>query len=78
MTYDLAVDEFINIPAYVPADIDGSSNTRTRSNRENGLMDILSAALLITGNTVGAGTMVLPEIAAGPGLGMSTALLAGK
>mmetsp|Transcript_11425 Transcript_11425/g.24094 ORF Transcript_11425/g.24094 Transcript_11425/m.24094 type:complete len:949 (+) Transcript_11425:79-2925(+) len=47
------------------------------SNNNNGLMDILSAALLITGNTVGAGTMVLPNVAAGPGLGMSTALLAG-
>jgi tyrosine-specific transport protein len=29
---------------------------------------VLSAALLITGNTVGAGCLVLPELAAGPGL----------
>jgi len=72
MTYDLTVDEYITV-----VDGDRSSRSSSRSNN-NGLMDILSAALLITGNTVGAGTMVLPNVAAGPGLGMSTALLAGK
>lgn len=75
MTYDLTVDEFISMPGggdyFVESGSDSSSNNKN-------LMDIVSAALLITGNTVGAGTMVLPEIAAGPGLGMSTALLAGK
>mmetsp|Transcript_38021 Transcript_38021/g.77385 ORF Transcript_38021/g.77385 Transcript_38021/m.77385 type:complete len:576 (-) Transcript_38021:1837-3564(-) len=71
MTYDLTVDEYITV-----VDGDRSSRSSSRSNN-NGLMDILSAALLITGNTVGAGTMVLPNVAAGPGLGMSTALLAG-
>ena len=69
MTYDLTVDEFINI---FPEQSMNEGSTTVR-----GLMDIVSASLLITGNTVGAGTMVLPEIAAGPGLGMSTALIAG-
>lgn len=36
------------------------------------LSAILSAALLITGNTVGAGCLVLPEVAAGPGMAITT------
>ena len=35
---------------------------------------VVSAALLITGNTFGAGSLVLPTLAAGPGLGPSTAV----
>ena len=39
---------------------------------------VMSSALLITGNTVGAGTIVLPEIATGPGMLPSTGLFLGK
>lgn len=38
---------------------------------------ILSTALLITGNTVGASCLVLPEMAARPGMTASTALFFG-
>mmetsp|Transcript_18570 Transcript_18570/g.28668 ORF Transcript_18570/g.28668 Transcript_18570/m.28668 type:complete len:589 (+) Transcript_18570:180-1946(+) len=37
---------------------------------------ILTTSLLITGNTIGAGTLVMPEIAAGPGMAVSTAVFA--
>eukprot|EP00566_Odontella_aurita_P005967 CAMPEP_0113580864 /NCGR_PEP_ID=MMETSP0015_2-20120614/30933_1 /TAXON_ID=2838 /ORGANISM="Odontella" /LENGTH=574 /DNA_ID=CAMNT_0000485147 /DNA_START=65 /DNA_END=1789 /DNA_ORIENTATION=- /assembly_acc=CAM_ASM_000160 len=49
--------------------------------REGGLLsgageyaDVISAALLITGNTVGASMMVLPSVAAGPGMLPSSGL----
>lgn len=38
-------------------------------------LPVLSAALLITGNTVGAGCLVLPELAQGPGLAATTTML---
>lgn len=38
-------------------------------------MPVLSASLLITGNTVGAGCLILPELAAGPGLGPSIGIM---
>eukprot|EP00522_Entomoneis_paludosa_P007170 CAMPEP_0172449332 /NCGR_PEP_ID=MMETSP1065-20121228/8070_1 /TAXON_ID=265537 /ORGANISM="Amphiprora paludosa, Strain CCMP125" /LENGTH=545 /DNA_ID=CAMNT_0013200991 /DNA_START=33 /DNA_END=1670 /DNA_ORIENTATION=+ len=37
-------------------------------------MPVLSSALLVTGNTFGAGSLVLPQLAAEPGLGPSAAL----
>eukprot|EP00978_Attheya_sp_CCMP212_P041708 scaffold242606_cov61-Attheya_sp.AAC.2 len=43
----------------------------------SGIMSVLSAALLVTGSTVGAGMMILPEAAAGPGMGVSTMLFLG-
>lgn len=43
----------------------------------NGVGEVLSAALMITGNTAGAGMMVLPDVAAGPGMMISSALLIG-
>jgi tyrosine-specific transport protein len=41
------------------------------------MQSVLTTALLVTGNTVGAGTLVLPELAAKPGLALSTALFTG-
>jgi tyrosine-specific transport protein len=41
------------------------------------MQSIVTTALLVTGNTVGAGTLVLPELAAKPGLALSTALFMG-
>ena len=38
---------------------------------------VVSAALLVTGNTVGAGCLVLPQLAAGPGLAASTGIFLG-
>ncbi|KAL3940815.1 MAG: hypothetical protein SGBAC_004707 [Bacillariaceae sp.] len=38
------------------------------------LIPVLSASLLIIGNTVGAGMLVLPELAEGPGMGISTSI----
>lgn len=43
---------------------------------QNHVLPVLSASLLITGNTVGAGMLVLPDLAAGPGLGISTTIFA--
>merc|ERR1712151_713088 len=47
----------------VPSSSISSSSSSIREN----IGPILSCSLLVTGNTVGAGTMVLPEIASGPG-----------
>ncbi|KAL7563752.1 hypothetical protein ACA910_020438 [Epithemia clementina (nom. ined.)] len=41
---------------------------------QNFWLPVLSSALLITGNTFGAGSLVLPQLAAGPGLGASAAI----
>ncbi|CAJ1950748.1 unnamed protein product [Cylindrotheca closterium] len=38
------------------------------------LIPVLSSSFLITGNTVGAGMLVLPELAEGPGMGISTTI----
>jgi hypothetical protein len=41
---------------------------------KNFIVPVGSASLMITGNTVGAGMLVLPELAAGPGMTLSTAI----
>lgn len=41
---------------------------------ETTLLPVLTTSLMITGNTVGAGMLVLPELAAGPGMGISTVI----
>jgi hypothetical protein len=42
------------------------------------IMPVISAALLITSNTVGASMMVLPGLAQGPGMIVSSGLIGGK
>jgi hypothetical protein len=44
----------------------------------NELQSIITTALMITGNTIGAGCLVLPEIAAKPGLAISSGLFVGE
>lgn len=73
MAYDLSVDEYIRLPPSSQ-----SSNRKIDNTSQGGLADIASAIMLITANTVGAGMISIPQIAAGPGLGMSTALLGGE
>ena len=73
LAYDFTVDEYIRLS---PSQTIPSSQRETSS--QSGLADIASAVMLITGNTVGAGMMAIPQMAAGPGLGMSTALLGGE
>jgi tyrosine-specific transport protein len=55
--------------------IDAEIRTRTtipkQSVIESFIIPVISAALMITGNTVGAGMLVLPELVAGPGLMVS-------
>ena len=75
MAFDLTVDEYIRLP---PSQQLPSSRKGASASSLGGLADIASAVMLITGNTVGAGMMAIPQIAAGPGLGMSTVLLGGK
>jgi tyrosine-specific transport protein len=41
---------------------------------ESTVFPVLSTSLLITGNTVGAGMLVLPELAAGPGIAIATSI----
>jgi tyrosine-specific transport protein len=41
------------------------------------VLPVLSTSLLITSNTVGATMLVLPELAAGPGMGVSSAIFVG-
>ena len=43
----------------------------------NGLFQVLSAASLVTGSTVGASMLVLPSLAAGPGFALSTGMFLG-
>jgi hypothetical protein len=45
--------------------------------QEGFLLPVLSSSLLITGNTIGAGILVLPELAGGPGMAVSTVVLVG-
>jgi len=39
---------------------------------------VMATALLITGNTIGAGSLVLPEKVAGPGMSVSAVLFGGE
>jgi len=55
---------------------DGSTSSMQHSWISN-VAEVGSAVLLITGNTVGATTMVLPQVAAGPGMTVSTGLFVG-
>ena len=48
----------------------------SRNKMETTLLPVLTTSLMITGNTVGAGMLVLPELAAGPGMGISTTIFA--
>lgn len=59
--------------------IDSSWNNRETEQASlwNQIQPILSTALLITGNTVGASCLVLPEMAARPGMAVSTLLFLG-
>lgn len=41
---------------------------------ETTMLPVLSTSLLITGNTVGAGMLILPELAAGPGMATSSGI----
>jgi len=41
----------------------------------NGIKPVLAASLLITGNTIGAACLVMPEICEGPGLAVSLAVM---
>ena len=77
MAYDLTVDEYIRLPSSQQQQLPSLQKDASASSL-GGLADIASAVMLITGNTVGAGMMAIPQIAAGPGLGMSTALLGGE
>lgn len=56
-----------------------SSNNRERSVLDSNFFDssllpVISTSLMITGNTVGAGMLVLPELVSGPGMGISTSI----
>jgi len=55
----------------------GDDTSLTRTSSISNMMEVMSAVLLITGNTVGAGIMVLPEVVAGPGMTMSIYLFVG-
>ena len=77
MAYDLTVDEYIRLPSSQQRQLPPSQKDASASSL-GGLADIASAVMLITGNTVGAGMMAIPQISSGPGLGMSTALLGGE
>lgn len=52
----------------------GDWNTQASSVDWNSLATVLTTALMVTGNTIGAGCLVLPEVAAQPGLGVTACL----
>ena len=43
-----------------------------------GIQAVITTALMVTGNTIGAGALVLPEIAAKPGMAISAGLFVGE
>lgn len=43
-----------------------------------GVQAVVTTALMVTGNTIGAGALVLPEIAAKPGMVVSAGLFVGE
>lgn len=51
-----------------------SQRTTTSNAWEDFVLPVLGASFLITGNTVGAGCLVMPELAAGPGLTTTTGI----
>jgi hypothetical protein len=60
-----------------PSSWEASVNGKPAESLFQEIQPILSAALLITGSTVGASCLVLPETAAKPGMAVSTALFLG-
>lgn len=60
-----------------PSSWEASGNGNPAESLFQEIQPILSAALLITGSTVGASCLVLPETAAKPGMAVSTALFLG-
>lgn len=51
-----------------------SSPATATENVRSDWTSVITAALLVTGNTVGAGALVLPELAAKPGFSLSTSM----
>ena len=49
----------------------------TASGTTSGLLQVLSAAALVTSSTVGAGMLILPSLASGPGFAISSAMFLG-
>ena len=47
------------------------------SSSSSGILQVMSAAPLVTGSTVGAGMLILPSLASGPGFAISSALFLG-
>lgn len=56
----------------------GSTREDDQNSDWSNLSKVMTTALMITGTTVGAGALVLPEIASQPGLAVSTGLFLGK
>jgi hypothetical protein len=59
---------------------DDALNSRfpTQSINFADLQSVVTTALMVTGNTIGAGALVLPEIAAKPGMAISVGLFVGE
>jgi len=56
---------------------DAKDDSNSSSNGISGLLQVLSAASLVTGSTVGASMLVLPSLAVGPGFAASSGLFLG-
>eukprot|EP00816_Leptocylindrus_hargravesii_P004405 CAMPEP_0196814974 /NCGR_PEP_ID=MMETSP1362-20130617/47147_1 /TAXON_ID=163516 /ORGANISM="Leptocylindrus danicus, Strain CCMP1856" /LENGTH=518 /DNA_ID=CAMNT_0042191785 /DNA_START=118 /DNA_END=1674 /DNA_ORIENTATION=+ len=61
----------------ISAVVEVDRGTTTSTWMEDVVMPIISTSLLITANTVGAGTMILPDVAAGPGFAAMVAAFVG-
>lgn len=44
----------------------------------SGLQSVITTALMVTGNTIGASALVVPELVAKPGMALSTGLFGGE
>ena len=76
-TWTMDVLDAINISgsmAVVPEEEGDDGSSPSSSWNLADIQSVLTTALLVTGNTVGAGALVLPELAAKPGFAISTAM----
>ena len=69
------VDFSPSSPLWDKIDLSFPSSESIESFVQNFAVPVGSASLMVTSNTVGAGMLVLPELASGPGMTLSTAIL---
>ena len=70
-------DQTSDAAAFTETYTDNNLRTSPPILQQDSILPVLSTAMLITSNTVGASMLVLPDLAAGPGMGISSVILVG-